>query len=807
MKHILLIEDESDHAELIYRALQSSGENFRVTCVRNLGIAQEMFHDILPDLALVDYRLPDGSGDEFVTWAAGRFPVVVLTAYGNERAAVESIKAGALDYVVKSPEMFADITHLVQRSLREWDNIRERKQVEGRLEAINNLLSTMGPDFAQNSQRIVECLAHETGAQMAFFASARGKKLVTVAACSVAEHLPTCGQCRCAACAKILDYAAGHYQEVALARQQPGANRMIVCPGETHTFVGKIVARQQEPVGVISLFFDRPHQPSEADRRLLSILGSALGAEENRKRTDDELRAMDGRYRQIIQTANEGIWVTDEKDQLTFVNKRLADLLGYSEADLLHQPVRNFIEPADLLDHDFKLELGRRGQFCQFERRLRRKDGSEVLVWVSGSPLFDEIGHYRGAFAMLTDLTERRQLESQLRQAQKLDSVGQLAGGVAHDFNNILAAIMMHLSLLHQNPNLDEETTEALKELESEAKRAANLTRQLLMFSRRSVMQMRNVDCNEVVRNLFKMLRRLLGEHITIHFTEDKNLPPIEGDTGMLEQVLLNLAVNARDAMPKGGDLTITTAVQEIDAEAAKHNTDRRIGAFVCLTVADTGTGMDESIIKRIFEPFFTTKEIGKGTGLGLPTAYGIIKQHQGWMEVASQLGQGSKFQVFIPARRDLTRAAELQTTPLPALKGHGTVLLVEDEDIVRRPIGIYLRKLGYQVIEAANGNQAIALWRQHRDQVDLLYTDMVMPEGVTGLELAERLIIEKPDLKIIISSGYSTEFSAHGVTTEAGFIYLPKPSSSQIIASTVRTCIEQRRVAQSESVAAKNKN
>jgi len=306
-------------------------------------------------------------------------------------------------------------------------------------------------------------------------------------------------------------------------------NRFVICPSEKHTFVGKIICRQQEPVGIICIFFDRQYQPSEADRRLLSILASALGAEENRKRTDDELRAMDGRYRQIIQTANEGIWVTDEADQLTFVNRRLADLLGYSEEELLKQPVQKFIEPADLADHEFKLQLGKRGQFCQFERRLRRKDGPELLVWVSGSPLFDETGHYRGSFAMLTDLTERRQLESQLRQAQKLDSVGQLAGGVAHDFNNILAAIMMHLSLLHQNPNLDQETTDALKELESEAKRAANLTRQLLMFSRRSVMQMRIMDVNEVVRNLFKMLCRLLGEHILIEFKEDRDLPPVEG--------------------------------------------------------------------------------------------------------------------------------------------------------------------------------------------------------------------------------------------------------------------------------------
>jgi PAS domain S-box-containing protein len=756
-----------------------------------------MLSEFTPDLALVDFRLPDGRGDEFVAWANGRFPVVLLTAFGNERSAVEAIKAGALDYVVKSPEMFGDVTHLVQRSLREWENIHERKRAESRLEVINNLLSTMGPDFVQNAQRLIELLAKETGAKMVFFATGRGKKLVAVADWHVAETLPACGQCGCPACRKILDYAAGHYQDVAVAKLNPDVDRFVICSGDQHTFVGKIIRRQFDPVGIICLFFDHPYQPSQADRRMLSILAAALGAEENRKRTDDELRAMDGRYRQIISTANEGIWVTDELDKLTFINRRLAEMLGYKESELLAQPVRNFVEPQDHLDHDFKVNLGRRGQFCQFERRLRRKDGSELLVWISGSPLFDDIGHYRGAFAMLTDLTERRQLETQLRQAQKLDSVGQLAGGVAHDFNNILAAIMMHLSLLHQNPNLDEETTDALKELESEAKRAANLTRQLLMFSRRSVMQMRVVDMNEVVQNLLKMLRRLLGEHIVIQCETAAVLPPVSGDTGMLEQVLLNLAVNARDAMPKGGQLQISTGLVSLDAEEAKHNSERRIGSFVRLTVADTGTGMDEAILKRIFEPFFTTKEIGKGTGLGLPTAYGIVKQHQGWIEVETVPGKGTRFHVFLPAKTDAVRPAEMHGAPVPALRGQGTVLLVEDEDIVRRPIGIYLRKLGYQVIEAANGNQALALWRDHHKAIDLLYTDMVMPEGLTGLELAERLIMEKPSLKVIISSGYSTEFSAHGVTTEAGFIYLPKPSASAIIASTVRSCIEQK---QSES-------
>jgi PAS domain S-box-containing protein len=793
MKHILLIEDETDHADLIQRALADAKKPYKISWVENLAAARALAAEQLPDLALVDYRLPDGSGYEFVNWAADRFPVILLTAFGNERTAVEAIKAGALDYVIKSPEMFADVGHLVERSLREWKNLHERKQAESRLEAINHLLATMGPDFAGNVARLIELLAHETGAQMAFYSQVSGKKLRTVAAWEVSKFLPGCSECNCIACEKILHYAAGHLQDVRTARQNPESDSLFSYVSKTHTHLGQIVRRQNDPVGVICLFFDRPHKLTTADRRLLGILASALGAEENRKRTDDELRAMDGRYRQIIQTANEGIWVSDEQDRLTFVNQRMADLLGYNQGELIGRSVREFIEPSDLADHEFKLQMAHRGQSTQFERKLRRKNGSELLVWMSGSPLFDDDGNFRGAFAMLTDLTERRQLESQLRQVQKLESIGQLAGGVAHDFNNILAAIMMHLSLLHQNPNLDVETTEAIKDLETETKRAANLTRQLLMFSRRSVMQVRAVDMNDVVQNMLKMLRRLLGEHITIKFESQSDLPAIEADIGMLEQVLMNLAVNARDAMTKGGSLTIATTLVDMDVEAAKLNSERRLGKFVKLSVADTGIGMDDSILKRIFEPFFTTKEIGKGTGLGLPTIHGIVKQHQGWIEVQSRPGHGTIFDVFLPTSSELALAPiETHASPLPAPRGQGTLLLVEDEEIVRRPIGIYLRKLGYRVLEAANGNQAFELWREHQDKIDLLYTDMVMPEGLNGLELAEQMRLEKPGLKVIISSGYSTEISNHGVPTETGFFYLAKPSPSALIAATVRDCLEQ---------------
>ena len=827
MKHILLIEDEKDHAALIQRALSGAELPCRISHAETLAAGREIAGRDAPDLALVDYCLPDGSGSEFVLWAANRFPVILLTAFGNERTAVEAIKAGALDYVIKSPETFADVAHLVDRALREWKNLEERKSAESRLEVVAHLLATMGPNFVENVGRLVALLGREIGAQFAFYMEVTDNRLSSVAEWRVGGHLSECARCGCAACTEVVHCAAGQLQNAAAARR-PMADPVSLCAGENHSNLSHVIECHQEPAGILCLFFDRPYQITEPDRRLLGIFASALGGEENRKRTAAELRASDERYRQIVQTANEGIWVTDEYDRITFANHRLAKMLGYLPEELLNRPARDFIHPGELAEHEHQVGYGQCGQASQFERRLqdkneaivksyteiyapamvslladgiatltllrlRDKNGQEMWAWVSGSPLFDDAGRYRGGFAMFTDVTERRQLESQLRQVQKLESVGQLAGGIAHDFNNILAAIMMHLSLLHQNPDLDEETGDALKELEVETKRAANLTRQLLMFSRRSVMQSRVVDLNELVHNLLKMLRRLLGENIAIHFENHNPLPAVEADVGMIEQVLMNLAVNARDAMPRGGALLIATNSLELNEPLVKLHSERRPGLFVTLTVTDSGVGMNEGTLKRIFEPFFTTKDVGKGTGLGLPTAHGIIKQHHGWIEVNSQPGRGSAFVVFLPAKVMPPESPETPPAPPAAPGGRGTLLLVEDEEIVRRPIGTYLRKLGYEVIEAANGKQALDLWRQHSDKIDLLFTDMVMPEGVTGLELAEKLRDEKPHLKVIISSGYSTEISLQGVPASAGYVYLAKPSPSSAIAAAVRDCLEKK--------------
>jgi signal transduction histidine kinase/ActR/RegA family two-component response regulator len=392
------------------------------------------------------------------------------------------------------------------------------------------------------------------------------------------------------------------------------------------------------------------------------------------------------------------------------------------------------------------------------------------------------------------DVTERKTLEAALRQTQKLEAVGQLAGGVAHDFNNLLASMMMQVDMLRMREDLDEELTEGLGELREEAQRAAALTRQLLMFSRRSVLELKPLNLNGAVEGALKMVGRVIGEHVRLRFESWPDLPLVVADLRMMEQVLVNLAVNSRDAMPKGGSIVIRTGEHVFEPVNNALHPLRRAGRFVCLEVRDNGCGMDEETRARVFEPFFSTKPSGKGTGLGLATVHGIAAQHHGWVELESAKDRGTVVRLFIPA----SEAGEAVKNPGGKdefrRRGRGTILVVEDEESVRVALGRTLRSMGYTVLVAENGQRAMRVWQQHGEAVDLLITDMVMPEGMTGLELAEKLMALKPGLKVVISSGYSSEIAQAGVPTRTGIRYLPKPYDQSALGRTLEAVFAPER-------------
>jgi PAS domain S-box-containing protein len=509
------------------------------------------------------------------------------------------------------------------------------------------------------------------------------------------------------------------------------------------------------------------------------------------KRVEDDLRVSEERFRQLVETTYDCVWEVDAEGRYTYVSSRSKSLLGYSPDEVLGRTPFDFMSAAEGVRVKGALAdiVLRRQPYSGLENVHRHKDGRDIVLETSAAPVLGPNGELLGYRGMDRDVSERRRIEARLREAQKLEAIGQLAGGVAHDFNNILAAIMLHLGLMEMNPALDPETVESVTELKTEAQRAASLTRQLLMFSRRSVLAVKPLDLNDVTTNLLKMLSRLIREDIRLGFEGASPLPAVEADAGMVEQILVNLVVNAMDAMPKGGRITISTSHVDYSSQDVAANPERRVGRFVCLAVADTGGGMDDDTLRRIFEPFFTTKEAGKGTGLGLATLHGIVAQHKGWVEVESALGQGTAFRVFLPA---VAQAATTVTEALPAapqLGGGESILLVEDDAAVRHTVRETLRRLGYRVYEASNGQDAMNQWQAHGPHVDLLLTDMVMPEGLTGLELAEQLLRVKPSLKVIISSGYSAEISQAGVPDKAGIVYLPKPYNAGTLADVVRGC------------------
>jgi PAS domain S-box-containing protein len=423
-----------------------------------------------------------------------------------------------------------------------------------------------------------------------------------------------------------------------------------------------------------------------------------------------------------------------------------------------------------------------------FECKLRTRAGEYRECVVSAEAF--HLGAERVALVATLDVSEQRNLETQLRHAQKLEAIGQFAAGVAHDFNNILTVILGHASMQLAVTDVGKDVANSLNQVSLAAERAAALTRQLLAFSRKQVVQSRTLDLNEIVGNLHEMLGRLIGEHIHLQCEFDENLPGVHADEGNIEQIVMNLAVNARDAMPQGGQLTIRTESVEVDASHVGRHPQAQLGHHVCLSFTDTGSGMSDEILGHIFEPFFTTKEVGKGTGLGLATVYGITAQHAGWIEVSSKVNEGSTFKIYLPASKESPALSKiLKTTEVRG--GDETILVVEDELPVRRMMTAILKSSGYHVLEACDGPAAIQLWAEKKDGIDLLLTDIVMPNGIKGNMLADQLLAEKAGLKVIYSSGYSCDFGTEAAPLNSGTSFLGKPYKPDVLLQAVRDCLD----------------
>lgn len=474
------------------------------------------------------------------------------------------------------------------------------------------------------------------------------------------------------------------------------------------------------------------------------------------------------------------------------VNASFLALLDASREDALAENLLLWNESST--ETRIAAELAAQQAVRELPASIRTRSGETREVLVSAQVL--KLGNAPYQLLILQDVTARIRLENELRQAQKMEAVGRLAAGVAHDFNNILTVILGNTSLQLRSQHLDEKLNVSLQQVERAAERATALTRQLLAYSRKQIIQRRPLLLNDVVDQTVAMLRRVIGEHISLHMQLTPDLPPIFADPASVDQVIMNLALNARDAMPDGGQLTVGTYEVEIDEAAIARNSEAKLGRHICLAVQDTGKGMDEATAARIFEPFFTTKGPGEGTGMGLATAYGVVKQHGGWIEVESAPQRGTTIRAFFPPSAEGVAIAtiepqRLQTFGAPAEKV--TILVVEDEEMLREFVGEALGIHGYRVLTAANGRDALKVWSEHRDEIDLLLTDVVMPESMSGRQLAHTLIVEKPDLKVIFTSGYSAELLGEDFEQEKRYRFLPKPYLPDRLASAIAEHLQRQ--------------
>jgi two-component system cell cycle sensor histidine kinase/response regulator CckA len=524
----------------------------------------------------------------------------------------------------------------------------------------------------------------------------------------------------------------------------------------------------------------------ERDKEILTFVARQLASAVEIKRNEQALRRSEARYRSLVQSSVYGIYRSSLEGRFLDVNPALITMLGYGSAEevLLLDPEKDIFAHSE--EHNRLIdEFRRTGRLDGIEMKWKRKDGTLITVRISGRAVSSADEPADVLEAIAEDVTDRRVLEDQFRQAQKMEAVGRLAGGVAHDFNNLLMVISGYAEVILANLELDHPLYEKGRAIQLAADRATTLTRQLLAFSRKQLQELKVVDVNAIVRDMERLLQPLIGENVEITTSLDPDASHTRADAGQLEQVLMNLVVNAKDAMPNGGKLTIHTQNLVVDENHRRGQTFIRPGNYVLLTVRDTGMGMDRETQSRIFEPFFTTKEKGKGTGLGLSTVYGIVKQSGGYVMVQSEEGRGTTFHIYLPR---VDGVVEQHAAPVAnaILGGTETVLLVEDEESVRQLVRDTLAARGYRVVEAENGEAGMAAAAMHDGKIDLVITDVVMP-GMSGRDLVKQLAQIRPEAKVLYLSGYTEDSIISEGTIETGSSFLQKPFTLQNLLRKVR--------------------
>ena len=758
MLHLLIVEDDPLDAELMVAVLKRAGYPMRFDVVSAPEAYERCLSQNRYDLILSDHNLRTWLGTDalhILRQSQREIPFVVVTASLGDEAAVDYVKQGAADYVLK--HRLERLPAVVGRALREKQASKERARLQELILCAKReweLTFDTVPDpvmILDDQHRIRR--ANRAAARLlgTEFSQLIGQFCYTVVH-GLNEPHPDCPY-------KLLLETG---EEV---------RRDVVEPRW-----GKVFDVTASPL----------RDASGAPKGCIHVMRDIT----DRRQRQEALRQSEERYRLLVENAVFGIYLSTPSGDLLDVNPALVNMLGYSSSDELRAVnLETHIYRGPSVRATLLAEVNEKGHLEGAEVEWLRKDGTPILVRLSGRAVRDVHGQVETYETIAEDVTERRALEKQVAALQKFEAIGKLAGGIAHDFNNVIGAIMGWAELGQELVPQDSSLGGYFLKIYSQAKRAAGLTSQLLTFARRQILDARNLEVNETVREVIKFLESLIGENIEVKLVLAPDLPIVCADPAQLGQVLMNLCLNARDAMPQGGQLRIETQATEITEHYCHSHAEARPGHYVVLNVTDTGVGMDAATLEHIFEPFFTTKEVGHGTGLGLATVYGIVKQHGGFINVYSELGHGTTFRIFLPVAIGAAEKPEPVAAD-EACNGTETILVAEDHEGLREAAREALTRMGYTVLLARDGEEAVRIFRDARDRIALALMDVVMPR-LSGPQAYAQMCALVPGLPAIFVTGYTTEISALGSFPNAHTTLLQKPYDALKLARSVRRVLD----------------
>jgi two-component system, cell cycle sensor histidine kinase and response regulator CckA len=764
---ILYLEDNPYDLELCTLEMRKAGFQPLIDGATTREEFLDKLHSSTYDIVLSDHGIPGWNGVEAfreVKHSGIDIPFILITGTLGEERAVELIKEGVTDYILK--DRLARLPSAVRKALEARAAGEERRQALEALRAseeqVRLLLDSTAEGIYAVDQHGTCTLANRACSLLLGYdgpADLFGKNMHALIHHTRPEGTPYPAR-ECRAYVAFRNGEGAHVDDEILWRKDGSS-----FPAEYWSYP---MRRDGDSIGLVMTFLDiTQRKKAEEDLRMAAAIVEA---------TEDA----------VIGMSLDGTILT--------WNPSAERIYGYSAVEVIGRPIGIVIPPErQHLPIEIRDKVKRGEKVMPFESVALRKDGKRIQISLSFSPLKDKKGNIVGFSSIIRDITQAKQMTEMFRQAQKMEAVGRLAGGVAHDFNNLLGVIVGYGEMFLGRSDFDPEMRKHLEEMVKAAERGASLTRQLLAYSRQQMLEPTVLNLNTVITDMLKMIHRLIGEDVEVRTSLSPSLANVEADRGQIEQVIMNLAVNSRDAMPTGGTLTFETSNVDLDEDYAQVHPPVVGGQYVLLSITDTGVGMDSETKARAFEPFFTTKERDKGTGLGLSTVYGIVKQSRGYIWMYSEVGQGTVFKIYLPRAADPV----VMTPPAPAtigsLQGTETILLVEDKEDIRVLIRLILEQNGYTVIDAPGGVRALEIARQHPNPIDLLLSDVVMPE-MNGRVLAQQATAIRPQLRVLYMSGYTGTFLTRDERYDAEAILLQKPFSRTTLLRKVREALAFRK-------------